>query len=232
LSPDPEFRKRLEQFASKHGVDVLEKKARAGVLGIAAVDLVAGKARVVAKILAARAAEEASAVGEAEPRHANALADGEASHLVADSFYTPHDLVAEYERKLRMREIAVEHMKIRAAHAASDDFDEDLVGLWPGQRQLCRAERLARPIEQHRLHPGWRHYDILHSEGRLLRATPIGGLDPGVRLAEPALFPTVAKHPSAFASRRKQDIKLVVTTIIRLAHPSERVGFAAHCHAL
>src|SRR5262249_40467338 len=127
-----------------------------------------------------------------------------------------------------------EHVKIRAAHAASGDLDEDLVGPWHGNRQLCRAERLARPIEHHRLHFGWRHYDILHSEGAvaLLRATPNCGLDRGVRLAEPALFPTVAKHPTAFASRRKQDIKLVVTTIIRLAHPSERVGFAAHCHAL
>src|SRR5215468_3349837 len=78
-----------------------------GVLGIAAVDLVAGKARVVAKVLAARAAVEANAIGEAEPRHANALADGEASHLVADSLDTPHDLVTQYERKLWMREIAI-----------------------------------------------------------------------------------------------------------------------------
>jgi len=31
LSADPEFRKRLERFASKHGVDVLEKKARAAL---------------------------------------------------------------------------------------------------------------------------------------------------------------------------------------------------------
>jgi hypothetical protein len=31
LSADPEFRKRLEQFAGKHGVDVIEKKARAAL---------------------------------------------------------------------------------------------------------------------------------------------------------------------------------------------------------
>src|SRR5262249_61111888 len=111
-----------------------------GVLGIAAVDLVAGKARVVAKVLAARAAVEANAIGEAEPRHANALADGEASHLVADSLDTPHDLVTQYQRKLWMREIAIEHMKIRAAHAASRDLDEDLVGPWGGDPQLHPPE--------------------------------------------------------------------------------------------
>src|SRR5690242_892744 len=53
-----------------------------GVLGIAAVDLIAGEAWIVAEVLAAGAAVEAGAVGEAEPRHAYALTDGKASHLV------------------------------------------------------------------------------------------------------------------------------------------------------
>src|SRR4029078_10386475 len=57
--------------------------ARVGnrVLGIAAVDLVAGETRIVAKILAARPAIEARAVGEAEPWHADALTELEALHL-------------------------------------------------------------------------------------------------------------------------------------------------------
>src|SRR5262249_38837881 len=76
--------------------------------------------------------------------------------------------------------------------------------------------------------------DVLRPrDGPLLGAALNCSLDRCVRLAEPALFPTVAKQaPSAFASRRKQDIKLVVTTIMRLAHPSECVGFAAHRQAL
>src|SRR5262245_34701922 len=108
-----------------------------GVLGIAAVDLIAGKARVIAKVLSPRAAVETHSTREAKPRHADA-------DIVAQGFHAPDDLVTQHERKLRMREIAVEHMKIRAAHAASGDLDEDLVGPWHGNRQLCRAERLAR----------------------------------------------------------------------------------------
>src|SRR5262249_55468543 len=119
----------------------------------------AGKAGLFEKIRGARGTKKESAIGEAEPRHANA-------DIVAQGFHTPDDLVTQHQRKLWMDELAVKHMKIRAAHAASDDFDADLVGLWPGQRQLCRAERLARPVEHHRLHRGWRHYNILRSEGR------------------------------------------------------------------
>jgi len=52
-------------------------------LGIAAVDLVAGETRIVAKILAARPAIEARAVGKAEPWHADALTELEALHLLA-----------------------------------------------------------------------------------------------------------------------------------------------------
>jgi hypothetical protein len=60
-------------------------------------------------------------------------------------------------------------MKVRAAHPASRDLDEDLVGPWRGDRQLHLAEWLGRPVEHHRLHRGWRHYNILRSEGH--RAT-------------------------------------------------------------
>ena len=65
-----------------------------------------------------------------------------------------------------MDELAIEHMKIRAAHTASRDLDEDLLAPWHRDRQLHLAEWLGRPVEHHRLHRGWRHYNILHSEGR------------------------------------------------------------------
>ena len=57
----------------------MEAVARVGdrVRGVAAVDLVAGEARAVAEIFAAVAAIGAGAVGPAEPRHADAVADGE-----------------------------------------------------------------------------------------------------------------------------------------------------------
>jgi hypothetical protein len=58
---------------------------------------------------------------------------------------------------------------MRRSAPASRDLDEDLVGPWRGDRQLHLAEWLGRPVEHHRLHRGWRHYNILRSEGR--RAT-------------------------------------------------------------
>ena len=45
---------------------------------VAAVDLIAGEACMVAEIFVSAAAIGAGAVGEAEPRHADPVADGEA----------------------------------------------------------------------------------------------------------------------------------------------------------
>src|SRR5688500_15388816 len=54
------------------------------VRGIAAIDLVAGKARAIAEILLSVAAIGAGAVGRPEPRHADPVADGEPLHLGAN----------------------------------------------------------------------------------------------------------------------------------------------------
>jgi hypothetical protein len=67
-----------------------------------------------------------------------------------------------------MDELAIEHMKIRAAHIASRDLDEDLLAPWHRDRQLHLAEWLARLVEHHRLHRRWWHYNILCSESRRL----------------------------------------------------------------
>ena len=61
----------------------MEAVARVGdrVRGVAAVDLVAGEAGAVAEIFLPVAAIGAGAVGQPEPRHADAVADGETFHL-------------------------------------------------------------------------------------------------------------------------------------------------------
>ena len=61
-----------------------------GPLGVAAVDIAAGEARVQAEVLAVRRAEAAGAVGPAEPGHA----DSSAVLGAAD------DLVSEHDREL------------------------------------------------------------------------------------------------------------------------------------
>ena len=132
----------------------LEAVARVGdgVFGIAAVDLVAGEERVVAQILLAAAAIEAGAVGMSEPRHADAVVDGEAGDAGAKRRHVTHDLMTENERQLGLRQLAVEDVEIGAAHPASGDLDEDLLGSRLGNGQLGKSERLARPVEQHGLH--------------------------------------------------------------------------------
>jgi hypothetical protein len=60
--------------------------------------------------------------------------------------------MAEDERKLGMSKLAVEDVKIGAADAARRDLDKDLLRPGLRHRQLCRAQRLACPIEQHGLH--------------------------------------------------------------------------------
>jgi hypothetical protein len=80
----------------------LEAVARVGgrVLGIAAVELVTGEARVVAQILLAAPAIETGAVGRAQPRQADAIADSEALDARAERRNLADDLVAENQRQL------------------------------------------------------------------------------------------------------------------------------------
>ncbi len=132
----------------------LEGEARVGarVLGIAAVDLVAGEARVVAKILLAAPAIETGAVGMAQPRHADAIARCELRDALTERRHMADDLMAEHERELGLRKLAVENMQIGAADAAGRDLDEDLAGSRLGHFERGLLERRARAFEQHRLH--------------------------------------------------------------------------------
>ena len=113
-----------------------ERKAVAGVgdrvLGVAAVDLVAGEAGVRAQVLLARPAVAASAAGPAEPGHADPLARAREPRRprpraddVAD------DLVAGNDRQLRLRQLAVDDVQVGAADGARGDLDQHLPGARP-----------------------------------------------------------------------------------------------------
>ena len=54
------------------------------------------------------------------------------------------DLMAEHERKLGMRQLAVEDMQIGAADTACRDLDEDLAGPRLGHSDLGGFQRRAR----------------------------------------------------------------------------------------
>src|SRR5512132_397245 len=113
------------------------------VLGIAAVAVEAGELRVIAEVLAARAAVAALAVGPAEP--------GDTDPLSAPLRPT-HDLMPEHERQLRVRQLAVDDVKVRAADGAGADADEQLPGARPRHREVALRERPSRLGEHHRAH--------------------------------------------------------------------------------
>ena len=83
-----------------------------GVFGEPAVPVVAGELRPVAEILEVGEAVAAVSVGPAEPRHADAPP-------LPDDLGDDH--VAEDERKLRVRQLAVDDVEIRAADRAGAD---------------------------------------------------------------------------------------------------------------
>src|SRR5205085_5878434 len=114
-----------------------------GVLRVAAVEVVAGEARRVAEVLAPARAVAAGAVRPAEPRDADAAA---ARLVDAD------DLVADDERQLRMRKLAVDDVQVGAADAAGEDADEQLTRGRLRRRPLLEPERAARRVEDHRAH--------------------------------------------------------------------------------
>src|SRR5262245_33713515 len=70
--------KKRRRFGVAIGLRQLDDEAGLGgrIAGVAAVDLIGGEARGTAEILPAFAAVAAGAVGSAEPRHADTVANG------------------------------------------------------------------------------------------------------------------------------------------------------------
>ena len=84
----------------------------------AAVDVVAGEARLGAEVLPPAQAVVAAAAGPGEPRHSEPLSHGKPLRALPQRAYGPDDLMAEHERHVRSPELAVQDVEIGAAHAA------------------------------------------------------------------------------------------------------------------
>ncbi len=67
------------------------------------------------------------------------------------------DLVAQDERQVPRRNLAVEEVEVGAADAARVDAYADEAGPKGGIGQLGSTERLAGPVEDHRSHPDGLH---------------------------------------------------------------------------
>src|SRR5688572_10201690 len=125
---------------------------RKRVFGISAVQVIAGKARVIAEILAAARAVGARAASAAEPGHADALTGCEALRFRYSLDYFADDLMSEDERKLVSRELAVGDVKVGAADATREHADQHLPRSRLRTHELGSNELGARAFEQHGAH--------------------------------------------------------------------------------
>ena len=76
----------------------------------------------------AGAAVAAYLAGGAEPRDADAITKAEAPDTGTEPDHGADDLVSGHPRQLRQREVAVDDVQVRAAHAAGMNSQQDLVG--------------------------------------------------------------------------------------------------------
>src|SRR5205823_5993417 len=126
-----------------------EALVRDGLLGVTAVEVVAGEAGPVAEVLLPGAAVAAHAVRPTEPWHADTAARGE---RLAALDHRAHDLVSEHERELRLVELAVADVQIGAADPARVDAEPHLSGLELRAWQLPFDQGLPLGLEHHGPH--------------------------------------------------------------------------------
>ena len=126
------------------------------VLGVAAVEVVAGVARRGAEVLGAARAVGAYAARRAEPRDPDAIPGLEARHVGTDRIHCSDHLVARNQRSAMRRQIGLDDVEVGAADAADVHANTELAGAGLGQRDLGLDERtrMDRRVrrQQHRSH--------------------------------------------------------------------------------
>ena len=115
-----------------------------GQLGVAAVVVPAGEARLEAEVLVAAEAEAARAVGAAQPGDADPLAHREPLGAGPAPVDPAHDLVAGHDVAAMGGQVALDHVQVGPAHAAGADPDPDLARSGLGIGPLAEHQRRAR----------------------------------------------------------------------------------------
>src|SRR5207302_9717165 len=121
-------------------------------LGIAAVELIAGEARVDAKVLEAAAAEAAGLVDRAEPGNANADTGREPVRAFARGLDPTDDHVADHEWELGLFQLTVHDVEVGTANRAHRDTNQDLTASRLGDGQLHEAKGFLHRAKLHRPH--------------------------------------------------------------------------------
>ncbi len=163
-----------EQWRQRHGVALLAEgkgEARVGyhVFGIAAGPGVTSELRRVAEVFLGVLAIAAGAAGMPEPGNADPLAQFEAADAFAQRIDAADNLVTRDDRQRHLRQFAIHHVQVGAAHAAGQHFYPQLTGPRLRLGQLAQLQRLANLFQQHGAHrrPSFR---LRSAERR-----PIGG---------------------------------------------------------
>lgn len=156
LQGAPADQSRAQQRCGGHGVDLAQRDAEVGacdeVAGEAAGSGVASELRCVAEVLAAAAAVVADAAGGAQPRHADALADGEVVDAKAEAFDQADHLVPRHDRQPQVRQFAVDHVQVGAADAAGFHAQAHFAVAGFGVVVLAQYQGSMDGFERHRAH--------------------------------------------------------------------------------
>jgi hypothetical protein len=96
------------------------------VFGVAAIERVARKAGMVAKVLATGAAVLTFAAGPAEPRDSYSIAGLESFDCFTALNYGSDDFVPGHKRQFRVRQFAIDDVQVRSANGAGGDADQNL----------------------------------------------------------------------------------------------------------
>jgi hypothetical protein len=121
-------------------------------LGVSAVPLISGEHGANAQVLAPRSAVVAFAARPTEPRHADAVADGQVGDRVADGLHHPDDLMSQHERELRLGQIAVQHVQIRPADRAGGYADPHLARPRPRVVHVAHLQGTNRGVHDRGAH--------------------------------------------------------------------------------
>ena len=113
------------------------------ILGVAAIDVVAGEAGAIAEVLAVTSAVAALSVRPAKPGNADAIAGREALGARTERGDLADDLVAENERQLGAGQFTVDDVQIGATYTTGLDLDQHLARPGLGLRDVSEPERSA-----------------------------------------------------------------------------------------
>src|SRR5438067_6918691 len=148
--PDESRARKRRRFGIAVALGQLERESSIsdGVFGVPAVDVVAGKPRGGAKILAAGRAVRAHAARVRQPRNADAIADRHMLDAVAELLDGSDDLMSKNDRQVRAAQFAIDDVQVCAADAAGAHAYHHFAGQSDWNFTLGRLELARRLTRQ------------------------------------------------------------------------------------